>query len=81
MADRKTIKTSETLNDDKSIAVKNLIIPVLQEIGQALIDHLKQLTGENAVKFIIVLYKDETDIDKFFYQVVYKHANAGGLTA
>ncbi len=80
MADRKTIKTSETLNDNNSIAVKNLIIPALQEIGQALIEHLKQLTGENAVKFIIGLYKDETNIDKFFYQVVYNHANAGGLT-
>ena len=69
------------MNDNNSVAVKNLIIPALQEIGQALIEHLKQLTGENAVKFIIGLYKDETDIDKFFYQVVYNHANAGGLTA
>ena len=56
------------LNDGNNI-VKNIIIPALTQIGNGLINHCKELNGEAAVKFIIGIYKDQTDIDKYFYAI------------
>ena len=59
----------EILNDGNNNIVKNIIIPALTQIGNGLINHCKELNGEAAVKFIIGIYKDQTNIDKFFYEI------------
>ena len=58
------------LNDGNNTIVKDIIIPALTQIGNGLINHCKELNGEAAVKFIIGIYKDQTDIDKHFYAII-----------
>ena len=64
------------LNDANNDIVKNIIIPALNQIGTGLINHCKELNGTEAVKFIISIYKDATDIDKYFYAITVNVASA-----